>query len=250
MTDPVDPGFTPEDTTPTGRTPGVKRIPSVSRKFAAAGLAAGLLGGGAAGLVLSSAPISGAAGVTSTQSSSDSTSEDSSTDAEDRAELRKEHLDEVLKPLVDGGTINADQADAVIQALLDAAPERLHGHGGHGPVRMRFDAAANAIGIEPSELADAVRSGSTIAEVAAEHGVDAEVVIDAMVAEATDQLKAAVDEGRITQDQMDKRLETLVERTTDRVNNGKPDRGSRGEKPADPAPGTPEAPGTPDTGGN
>lgn len=57
-------------------------------------------------------------------------------------------------------------------------------------------AAAEAIGIEPSELVAALREGRTIAEVAQEHGVAVDTVVDAMVAEARERIERFVQEGR------------------------------------------------------
>lgn len=184
------------------------------RKFAAAGLAAGLIGGGAAGILLTDSPLSGAESVSVTEA------DDSTDDAAEHAPRLEEHIGEVLAPLVDDGTINQEQADAVKAALLEAAPERPRGPRGKAWVALK--SAAEVIGVEPRELADALRDGSTIAEVAAEHGVEVQSVIDAMVAEATERLNEAVADGRITEEQAARRLEGLTERVTDRVNNGFP----------------------------
>jgi hypothetical protein len=48
-----------------------------------------------------------------------------------------------------------------------------------------LDAAADAIGVTVAELRDELESGKTVAQVAEEHGVDVQTVIDAMVDEAT-----------------------------------------------------------------
>jgi len=67
------------------------------------------------------------------------------------------------------------------------------GHGrGPGP---GFDAAAEALGMEPTELGDAMREGQTIAEIASEQGVDVDTVIDAMVADARERIETFVNEG-------------------------------------------------------
>lgn len=201
----------PDEATANERAPG--RF-TTQRKFVAAGLAAGLIGGGAAGLLLTDSPLSGA------ESASATDADESTDDAAEHAPRLEEHIGEVLAPLVDDGTINQEQADAVKAALVEAAPERPRGPRGKAWVALK--SAAEVIGVEPRELADALRDGSTIAEVAAEHGVEVQTVIDAMVAEATERLNEAVADGRITEEQASRRLEGLTERVTDHVNNGFP----------------------------
>lgn len=207
-----------------GEDPAPSRF-ATPRKLAAVGLAAGLIGGGAAGLVMGNSSLSSASPVAVTQSDTpDDTPQDAPADVEaDHAQRRTEHLAEVLAPLVENGTISQEQADAVIAAIVDAAPE--HPRGAHGRGGAGLEAAAEAIGVEPSELLEALRGGSTIAEVAGEHGVEVQSVIDAMVAEATEKLDAAVAEGRITQEQADERLADLTDRVTERVNNAAPEGG-------------------------
>jgi hypothetical protein len=83
-------------------------------------------------------------------------------------------------------------------------------HGGEG-----LAAAADAIGISEADLRTALESGQSIAQVAEANDVDVQTVIDAMVAEATDHLEAAIDE--------------LPNRITDLVNReGLPERGGPG----------------------
>lgn len=79
----------------------------------------------------------------------------------------------------------------------------------------QLDAAASALGITADELRTQLESGKTIAQVAADKGVDVNTVIDAMVSAAQTDLRA---------------------RITDFVNNGRPERGERG-------PGGPGGPG-------
>jgi ribosomal protein S20 len=78
--------------------------------------------------------------------------------------------------------------------------------------------AAEAIGIEPSELLAALRDGQTIAEVAEANGVDPSTVIDAIVADAQERLDQAVEDGVLTQAEADERAADLEERATAFVN--------------------------------
>lgn len=85
---------------------------------------------------------------------------------------------------------------------------------GAEPVRV----AAGAIGIEPSELLQAIRDGQTIAEVAESNGVDPSTVVDAIVADARDRLDQAVQDGTLTQEEADEKSPDLEERATAFVN--------------------------------
>ena len=87
--------------------------------------------------------------------------------------------------------------------------------GGRGP---GLNAAAEAIGISGDDLRTAVRGGDTIAEVAAANDVDAQTVIDAMVAEANAHLDAAVADGELTEAEAAQRQADLGERITALVN--------------------------------
>ena len=88
--------------------------------------------------------------------------------------------------------------------------------GRHG--RGEASVAAKAIGISETDLTTALRSGKTIAQVAKAHGVTAQKVINALVADAKTKLAAAVKAGRLTQTQADKLQTQLTQRVTDRVN--------------------------------
>lgn len=197
------------------------------RRLAAVGLTAGLIGGGAAGMLLSASPLSGAAPATVASESSGPRAEGEpgegeSAEGESAArERHAERLAEVLAPLVQDGTIDQAQADAVIQALVDAAPQRPRA--AHHAERRGLMTAAEAIGIEPRELADALRGGSTIAQVAQDHGVEVQTVIDAMVADASERLDRAVANGRLSEEEAAQRLAELTERITERVNEGRGD---------------------------
>lgn len=96
---------------------------------------------------------------------------------------------------------------------------RFGGPARHGALRMGLTTAAEAIGIEPAELREALSDGETsLADVASDNGVDPQVVIDALVAERSAMIDRAVEDGRINE-QMGERLKaTLTERITERVN--------------------------------
>lgn len=202
----------------------------IHKKLAIAGLTAGLIGGGAAGAVLGTSGISGAQPAVQVQQDDDTIDGTEAPAEGDRPE-RGQFLAGALAPLVEDGTINQAQADAVTAAIQEARPEGPRGH--HGPGNAtKGEAAAEALGITTDELREALRDGATIAEVAALQGVDVQSVIDAMVAEAEERLAEAVANERLTQEEADEKLAELTEKITDAVNNGRPEgegpRGPRG----------------------
>ena len=181
------------------------------KRIAAIGLAGGLAAGGAAGFALGAPSLVGA--------QEDSTTESAPT-SEALANKIDERLREALAPLVEDGTIDDGQLDAVVDTLREAMPERRHGGGKHARMGQGLDSAATVLGIESDALRDALRDGQTIAEIAAEQGVDPQAVIDAQVAEATERLDEKVADGTIDQATADERLAQLTERITSFVNEG------------------------------
>lgn len=112
------------------------------------------------------------------------------------------------------------------QTVPEDAPEGCHGPHGRG-----LQAAADAIGISIEDLRAALVDGQTLAQVAEANGVDVQVVIDAMVAEAEEHLAEKVASGDLTQEEADARLAEITERITERVNsNEPPPRGERGPR--------------------
>jgi hypothetical protein len=78
--------------------------------------------------------------------------------------------------------------------------------------------AAEAIGIDESELTAALREGQTIAEVARENGVQVSAVVGAMVADAEARIDQAVEDGELTQAEADEKKAELQETITALVN--------------------------------
>lgn len=183
---------------------------SMKRTAVAGAMVAGLLGGGAAGAILGTTGVSGAQGTTTTQQEAAAPGRPAAAD----------RLAKALAPLVEAGTIDQAQADAVIAALLDAAPRGEHR--GRG-----LEAAAGALGMSADELRSALREGQTVAEVAEAQGVEVQAVIDAMVAEVAEHLAEKVESGDRTQEEADEILERATARITDLVSNGRPGPGER-----------------------
>ncbi|HEC10863.1 MAG TPA: hypothetical protein ENI86_15055 [Acidimicrobiales bacterium] len=105
--------------------------------------------------------------------------------------------------------------------------------GRRGPRFGGPEAMAEALGMDPSELRDAVRSGQTIAEIAESQGVD----IDAVIADLVDKAEARVAE--LDNPQLTERFdaEKLTERLTALVNGEIPPGGPGHRGPGHRGPG-------------
>jgi polyhydroxyalkanoate synthesis regulator phasin len=126
------------------------------------------------------------------------------------------------------GWLTEDQAE-MLRWRMEQAPEAgMWGMGkgfrGHGP-GMDFrgnelvSIAADELGMSLTDLLTELQGGKSIADVAAEKGVDTQAIIDAYVAQLQEDLDAAVAEGRMTQTQADSMLEQARERATDQLDN-------------------------------
>lgn len=113
-----------------------------------------------------------------------------------------------------------------------------HGrHHGGGP---GLDAAASYLGLTEAELADRLRSGSSLAEIAKAQGKTADGLKQALSAAAKEHLDEEVQEGDLTQEQADAMLEQLRSRLDDVIaGTGFGPRGRHGERGDMPAPSTP-----------
>ena len=209
--------------------------PSGKRRGIAVGLAGGLLAGTAAGLVFGVPGLSSAAS-TDVAVSQAALVQQTDTTTEDAPVEMGTRLRESLQDLVDGGTITDAQADAVTAHLGENRAERGEfrdgeGRGGHrsGPGMFGRGVASEALtdllGIDGEELRTQLRAGATLAEIAAEQGVEVQAVVDELVAEVTERVDNAVENGRIDQAEADEKLAEAEAKITDMVNNGRPERG-------------------------
>ena len=214
----------------------------MNKKLAGTGLAIGLVAGAGAGLILEMSGNAGAApGVSvsaavgdstaDTTATSDTTATTDTSGTDSAAPVRPDpttKLGEVLKPLVDDGTITQDQADKVIAAIVAARPVDGPGdrRGPGGPFGGRvlgagLDVVATTLGITTDEVRTALESGQTIADLAVSKGKTAQDVIDAVVAAATTKINTEVTAGHLTQAQADKLIANLTTIATDFVNDVK-----------------------------
>ena len=108
------------------------------------------------------------------------TADTSTPEGETVEDAVKRRLAEALAPLVTGGTITEDQRDSVIEALwtarrsvgADGIPGR-HWRGRHGGRQAVASAGelAALLDLTPQELATRLRAGDTLADLAADAGV-------------------------------------------------------------------------------
>ncbi len=141
-----------------------------------------------------------------------------------------ERITEALSGLVSDGSLTQEQADEVADTLSEAGIGGPGGHGGgRGGGHLDLAAAASALGLTEEELRTALEAdGTSLADVAEEHGVPVDALVDALVTAAQEDIAAAVEDGELTQEQADERLADLEERVTERVDSDDLGRGSRG----------------------
>ena len=133
-----------------------------------------------------------------------------------------------LDEAVEAGELSADDA-AELRERLRAGElpllRGLHGARGHHGLHFRaagFDAAASYLGVTLEELRESLRDGDTLAEIAVEEGKSVDGLVDALVAEAKEELDAAVEAGRLTPAARDELFDGLEERITAVVNGERP----------------------------
>ncbi len=86
--------------------------------------------------------------------------------------------------------------------------------------REAVTVSAKAIGVTPTVLVSELRSGKSIAEVAAEHSVSVQTVTDALASAATARINHAVSAGKLTTAQaqtIESHLAPYLTRVVDRV---------------------------------
>jgi hypothetical protein len=213
LPEPTEPTSKPE---PIGSRGGRNRV--------TLGVAAGVLAGGAIGLVAttpawtSAATDSSGAEVVALQD--DTTPDDADdTAAPDERPEPGERLRETLQPLVDDGTIDAAQADAVTEHLVENRPERngrrgrrgLDGHGRNNTV------VADLLGIDRETLRSELEAGNSIADIAEANGIEVQSVVDALIADAESHIDLAIAHG-LDEERAAERLERITERIEEGVN--------------------------------
>lgn len=188
-----------------------------SKRATTIGVAAGLLAGGAIGLVATVPSLTNAAADDSGDEVVALQDETTDETTDERPEVG-ERLRETLQPLVDDGTISDTQADAVTEHLVENRPERsrwvnrrgVDGHGRHGTV------VADLLGVDNETLRSELADGNSIADIAEANGIDVQTVIDALIADAESHLDMAVEHG-LDEDRAAEQLERITERIEEGV---------------------------------
>jgi len=207
----------------------------MKKPLAATLIAATAISGAAAGATLLAPGISGAQDSTpapSTAPGPDFQRQDPAT-----------HITEALQPLVDNGTLTDTQVQAVIEALQAARPARGDHRPGQG--RPNLDNLAGVLGTDADTLAQSLRDGQSLADIAAANGVDPQDVVDAIVANMDERIQAGVEAGKIDQTRADEMLANAETHAQDIVDGtikpGGP-RGHRGPGHNGPGQGGPQTP--------
>lgn len=138
---------------------------------------------------------------------------------------------------VDDDTTTTTDAtsDATTEGDITSAADEGEGRrgrgyrGGPGGCGGGLDAVAEAIGLDAEVLRSGFADGQTLAEIAEENGVDPQVVIDALIAQATERIDAKVADGDLTEDEAAERLAEATDRAEDHVYAEPP---AEGERPA------------------
>ena len=131
-------------------------------------------------------------------------------------------IQDKLAPLVEAGTINQGQADAVAATLA----EGLRGPGGGRGFRG-IRAVADFLDLTPDEMKAALAEYDTLADLAAANGSSGDELIAYLVAQAEEHLATAVADGRMTQAEADEKLADAEEHITELVNSPIPEPGDR-----------------------
>ena len=120
-----------------------------------------------------------------------------------------------IQSLIDDGVISQEQGDTIAERAEEARAEfgELRGHRG-----AKLETASEVIGIETDELREALQSGSTLAEIATENGVEPQSLIDEMVEDKQEKLDEAVADGRLTEEEAAEKAAEIEQRVTDAVN--------------------------------
>jgi hypothetical protein len=150
---------------------------------------------------------------TDPSASSDSTTQDDATTG------KVGPLEEALAGLVEDGTLTQEQADAVKERLVDALPRG--GRHLRALVEIGED-VADYLGLGLDDLREALRDGTTLAELAEQQGKDVDGLVDVIVAQSTERIDEAVADGKLTEERAAEVKENLEARVTELVENGGP----------------------------
>ncbi|TVY01189.1 hypothetical protein [Cohnella terricola] len=104
-----------------------------------------------------------------------------------------------------------------LDSLIDSKPQA-DKRGGFMAGGKGLTAVADTLGLTEEELMKQLKAGKTLADLAADKGVDVQKLIDAQKAAIESDLNVAVQAGTLTQEQADKRLGDVEKMAQDFVN--------------------------------
>lgn len=128
-------------------------------------------------------------------------------------------LTEQINQAVADGKMTQESADHLLSSLQDVVTRAVNGELfpnrlDRGAVRGAFQrilvqAVSDATGLRPPQVLQQVRDGSTLADIITANGGDVQTVVNSAVANATEQINAAVADGRLGQEQADQLIANL-----------------------------------------
>ena len=197
----------------------------------------------AAGAGAALAVAGGGAAIAATQLSPKAESEAVVNDAAKQLGVTPAKLSDALKQALSNRVDAAVAAGTMTKAQGDQLKARIaagefplfgvrgpgfgHGEGGpHGGFDAHLSAAATYLAVTEAELRTSLEGGKTLADVAKEKGKSTAGLVNALVADETKELDAAVTAGRLTKAQRDALVTNAKQRFQDLVDGKAPARGS------------------------
>lgn len=125
---------------------------------------------------------------------------------------------QVLEEGVASGQITQEQADRMQQRLDDQGKMGRMGKGQKaGSTSLLMTTAAEKLGMTEADLMAEMQAGKSLADVAAEKGVDTQAISDAYLTALKAELAAQVADGSLTQAEADAKLAAKTEALPDRL---------------------------------
>ena len=197
----------------------------------------------AAGAGAALAVAGGGAAIAATQLSPKAESEAVVNDAAKQLGVTPAKLSDALKQAlanrvdaaVAAGTITKEQGDQLKARIASGdfplfgvrGPGFGHGPGGpHGHFGAHLSAAATYLGVTEAALRTSLEGGKTLADIVKEQGKSESGLVDALVADETKELDAAVAAGKLTKAQRDALVANAKQRFQDLVDGKAPARGA------------------------
>lgn len=146
-------------------------------------------------------------------------------EVDDVIEALVDAADERLDGAVESGRITQEQAEEKLSSVEDritALIDKVMPMGRQFAKMMRqragrgiINAASEELGLDRQDLVEQLRGGNTISGLAVENGVSTDAIIDRVVAAASNGLSKVVENGRLSQAKADERLALIEEKVTE-----------------------------------